>query len=130
MMDWLKKFSRGSGGYGLTLLRLGLSALLFVRAVGHFHELTGLLHPKWVSLAGLHMICWTILEGLGGLLLFFGLFIRLACLFALVLALEDMGSHWGGWNADFKSASVFFAVALTLLLEGAGECSVDQLIKK
>ncbi len=129
-MEWLKKFSCGSGGYGATLLRLWLSILLCHRGFIHFHELTGLLHPKWVSLKGLHLIYWTLFESAGGLLLFFGLFARLACLFALALALEGLCAHWGGWSFDFEASIAFFVVALALMIEGAGECSVDQLIKK
>jgi len=130
MMQWFKKFSCGSGSYGATLLRLWLSALLCYQGFQHFHELTGLFHTKWISLSGLILVC----EIAGSLLLFFGLFVRLGCLFAWVVAFESLYSHGGSpsfWgNGNFETALIFFVVTLVVMIEGAGECSVDQLIKK
>jgi uncharacterized membrane protein YphA (DoxX/SURF4 family) len=130
MMAWLKTFSCGSGSYGATLLRLWLCFLLCYEWLDHFHKLTGFLHPQWTSFSGLQALSLIVFEGLAVLLLFFGLFVRLACSIALVLVLDDLYAYWGMWNGDFEAALAFFFITLAILFEGAGEYSVDQLIKK
>ena len=85
------------------------------------------LRPSWLWLGAAALV-----ELLGGLFVLFGFLTRLsAVLIALVMLVAIIGVHWGAFfanNRGFEYPLALLAMAITLIITGGGQASVDRLL--
>lgn len=85
------------------------------------------LSPSWLWLAAAALA-----ELLGGLFVLFGFLTRLGALFiALTMSVAIIGVHWGAFFANNRGIEyplALLAMAITLIITGGGQASVDRLL--
>lgn len=85
------------------------------------------LRPSWLWLGGA-----AIAEFLGGILIFFGALTRIGALgAALTMLVAVVGVHWGAFFASNRGIEFPFALlamAITLIITGGGQASVDRFL--
>ncbi|HEX8746638.1 MAG TPA: DoxX family protein [Pyrinomonadaceae bacterium] len=85
------------------------------------------LRPSWLWLAGA-----AVAEFLGGILIFFGALTRIGALgVALTMLVAVIGVHWGAFFANNRGIEFPFALlamAITLIITGGGQASIDRFL--
>lgn len=85
------------------------------------------LQPSWLWLAAA-----AVAELLGGLMVFFGALTRVGALaIALVMLVAIIGVHWGSFFANNRGIEfplALLAVAITLIMTGGGQASIDRFM--
>lgn len=85
------------------------------------------LRPSWLWLAAA-----AVAELLGGILVFFGALTRLGALgIALTMLVAVIGVHWGAFFANNRGIEFPFALlamAITLIITGGGQASIDRFL--
>jgi putative oxidoreductase len=85
------------------------------------------LRPSWLWLAAA-----AVAEFLGGILVFFGALTRIGALgIALTMLVAIIGVHWGAFfagNRGIEFPLALFAMALTLIITGGGQASIDRYL--
>jgi len=85
------------------------------------------LRPSWLWLGAAALA-----EFLGGILVFFGALTRIGALaVAATMLVAILGVHWGAFFANNRGIEFPFAllgIAITLIITGGGQASVDRLL--
>src|SRR3989338_1074594 len=117
------------------IFRLVVGSMFFIHGA---QKLFGWFGGKAMAIASLMGVAG-IVEVIGGLLIFFGLFTRLAALIAAVEMLcayfisHFNASALAGWIPNMnrgEAALLYFTAFLILLIYGAGSWSLEKLISK
>jgi putative oxidoreductase len=85
------------------------------------------MRPGWLWMAAAALS-----EFIGGILVLLGLLTRLGALaIAIVMIVAIIGVHWGSFFANNKGLEYPFALlamAITLIIAGGGQASIDRLL--
>jgi putative oxidoreductase len=120
---------------GLTLLRLAAGiALAAAHGFGKLPPSAGLIERAGtIGFPAPLVFAWAaaFAEFFGGIFLAIGLFTRVSSfLIACTMLTALIGVHWADPFARKELAFLYFFVALAFLLKGAGDWSIDRLLRK
>lgn len=124
---------------GLTVLRIAVAVVFLMHGgqklfVFGFHNVTGMMASLHIPLPHASAIVVSLVEFIGGLMLFFGAGTRLAALLlAIDMAVAILKVHFkGGFflPAGYEFALTLLLANIALLVGGGGSLSVDGAIAK